>query len=324
MTTRRRFLRQTFAFSALAAAGWRRTLAAPIDPAAQHILMIGDWGTAKDFTAQTSVAKAMAAYAKEHRLNTGALLLLGDNFYGNFAGGTACPRWEKQFEQMYPRSAFDCPCYAVLGNHDYETQPAGKQDSQIAYTGQNGTRWTMPAKWFRFEFPTQNPLVTFLALDSNYYKPDEKKQALTAVEKAAQLAWLKAELAKPHAPFLITLGHHPIYSNGQHGDTAALVETWEPLFRQHKVHLYLCGHDHDLQHIEIADHPTSFVVSGGGGAKVRELKQDPKKRGPYGRDIYGFSHLEVSATALTLRHIDPDGRTLHAFTKTPQGQVAVL
>lgn len=325
MFSRRRFLRQTFAFSALAATGWRReAFAAPINPSAQHFLMIGDWGTAKDLGPQTSVAKAMAAYAKKHSLNPNALLLLGDNFYGNFDGGTACPRWETQFEQMYPASMFNCPCYAVLGNHDYERQPEGKQDSQVAYTGQGSKRWKMPAKWYRFEFPAQNPLVTFLALDSNYFTPDEKKNALTAGEKAAQLAWFEAELAKPHAPFLITLGHHPVYSNGQHGDTKTLVDVWDPLFRKHNVNLYLCGHDHDMQHIEFDGHPTSFVVSGGGGAKIRELKQDPKKRGPFGKDIYGFSHLEVSADSLVLRHVDPDGKTFHAFKKARDGKTTVL
>ena len=29
------------------------------------------------------------------------------------------------------------------------------------------TRWTMPSLWYRFEFPAKNPLITFLALDSN-------------------------------------------------------------------------------------------------------------------------------------------------------------
>ncbi|MEQ1859801.1 MAG: metallophosphoesterase [Chthoniobacteraceae bacterium] len=325
MTSRRRFLRQTFAFSALAAAGWRRhALGAPVDPAAQHILMLGDWGADNKIADQTRVAKAMAAYAQAQRIKPGALLMLGDNFYGKVNGGVSDPRWQTQFEQMYPQSAFDCPCYAILGNHDYYVEPASKPDDQLAYAAKGGTRWTMPAKWYRFEFPKVNPLVTFLALDSNYQKSDEKKQALTDAEKAAQLAWLKAELAKPHAPFVVALGHHPLYSNGQHGDTKPLLEAWEPIFRQHKVHLYLCGHDHDMQHLEFDGHPTSFAISGGGGAGVRELKQDPKKRGPFGQKIHGFSHLEMSAGSLVLRHLGADGRALHAFSKTPAGRVTVL
>ncbi len=321
MQTRRRFLRQTFVFSALAASGWRPALAAPIDPSAQHFLTIGDWGATGDLGPQTKVAKAMAVYAKAKSVKPEALLLLGDNFYGKMDGGVSDPRWQKQFEDMYPQSAFDCPCYAILGNHDYHVEPKSKPDDQLAYAAKGGTRWTMPAKWYRFEFPRQNPVVTFLALDSNYQKPDEAKQALTEEEKEKQLAWLKSELAKPHAPFVVALGHHPLYSNGVHGDTKALLDAWEPLFKQHKVHLYLGGHDHDMQHLEFDQHPTSFVISGGGGAKVRDLKKDPKERGPFGKGVYGFSHLEVSATSLVLRHLDDGGNVMHAFSKAPDGKV---
>ena len=47
---RRQFLRQSFAFSAIAAMGSRSLLAAPPDPAATHILMFGDWGRDDDLT----------------------------------------------------------------------------------------------------------------------------------------------------------------------------------------------------------------------------------------------------------------------------------
>jgi tartrate-resistant acid phosphatase type 5 len=96
------------------------------------------------------------------------------------------------------------------------------------------------------------------------------------------------------------------------------------LFREHNVTLYLAGHDHDLQHLEFEGHPTSFFLSGGGGADLYDLKIDPSKRGPYGQKVYGFSHLSVAAKQLTLRHFDSEGRLLHAFTKTPVGQLSVF
>ena len=51
------------------------------------------------------------------KLKPDAMLLLGDNFYGPFKGGTQCPRWKEQFEEMYPVSVCSGPCYAILGNH---------------------------------------------------------------------------------------------------------------------------------------------------------------------------------------------------------------
>ena len=88
-------------------------------------------------------------------------------------------------------------------------------------------------------------------------------------------------------PWLIALAHHPLYSNGIHGDHAHLIADWEPPFKEHGVNFYFCGHDHDMQHMEFEGHPTSFVLSGGGGARIREIKEI--KHGPFGQGIYGFS-----------------------------------
>jgi tartrate-resistant acid phosphatase type 5 len=322
-TTRRRFLRETFAFSALALTGASRSsFAAPtIDPAGNHLLMIGDWGASGKSKQQALVAAAMRTFVDSNKLKTDALLMLGDNFYGQFDGGVEGPRWKTQFEEMYPASTFHCPAYAVLGNHDYHVEPAEKPNVQLAYAKQGG-RWTMPAKWYRFDFPDVNPLVTFIALDSNYQTPTSAKQALTEQERVEQAAWLKAELAKPRQTrFLVVFGHHPLYSNGDHGDSSTLIKLWDPIFREHKVHLYLCGHDHDMQHLEFASHPTSFVISGGGGAGLRELTISPDQRGPFGRKVAGFSHLQVTPDRLILRHIDAEGGVLHAFSKSADGTV---
>ena len=93
--SRRRLLKQSFAFSAALAVGGRRRLVASgeISATDQHLLMIGDWGDFKDTKPQTAVAAGMKRYVQEAGLKPGAMLLLGDNFYGAFKGGTSCPRW---------------------------------------------------------------------------------------------------------------------------------------------------------------------------------------------------------------------------------------
>src|SRR5271154_2598765 len=195
--TRRRFLRQSFAFSALAALGSysRAAEAFPSSPNtnsdAAEILMIGDWGY-ENATAQTAVAKGLRAYAQQHALLPQALLPLGDNWYGALDGRVHPPRWQAQFEDMYPARAFDCPAYAILGNHDYQNYPESKVDAELAYARTGHTRWTMPARWYRFEFPAKNPLITFLALDSNVPKEhriplDRRDFTLTEQQHADQL-----------------------------------------------------------------------------------------------------------------------------------------
>jgi tartrate-resistant acid phosphatase type 5 len=331
VVSRRRFLRQTFAFSALAALGSVPGITAPqaSDPSAD-LLMIGDWGYDSHHEAQAGVATGMRQYVSHQSLNTQALLFLGDNWYGELAGGAQSPRWRTQFEGMYPADVFDCPAYAILGNHDYQKWPDSKVDAELEYARLGNKRWIMPSRWYRFEFPKKHPLITFIALDSNMPFRDGTSEkgrdfTLTPQQQAEQLAWLEAELKRPRTtPFLVVMGHHPVYSDGPHGDHPVLVRDWDPLFRKHKVDLYLAGHDHDLQHLEFEGHPTTFFLSGGGGADLYDLKIDPPKRGPYAKKVYGFSHLSVTENTMTLRHLDSEGRALHAFTKTAEGKILIL
>jgi tartrate-resistant acid phosphatase type 5 len=332
--SRRHFLRQSFVFSAAAVLHPFASFAAngklSPNPHDAHALMIGDWGDDRHLDSQSFVARAMATYTRQHRLKHDALFLLGDNFYGEFPGGVDCPRFRTDFEEMYPKNVFDCPAYAVPGNHDYEARPEIKLHSQLAYAARGKTRWTEPAQWYSYKFPLHKPVATVIALDSNMPFADGKlthgfTHVMTEEQRQQQLEWLHAELAKPlTTPFRIVIAHHPVFSNGPHGDHKVLIADWEPLLREHKVHLYLAGHDHDLQHLEFDDHPTSFFLSGEGGADLYDERNEVVQRGPFFHKVHGFSHLEVTDRLLTLRHLDTDINVIHAFTKSPDGKVVIL
>jgi tartrate-resistant acid phosphatase type 5 len=334
--SRRRFLRQSFAFSALASLGSLPALAKPgkaqlvkPKPGASHILAVGDWGYEKA-VAQMVTAKAMTDYARQHSIKTDALLMLGDNWYGPLPGGVNDPRWKTNFEDAYPASVFNCPAYAIPGNHDYQTMPESKVAAELAYAKKGGTRWTMPSLWYRIELPARNPVLTLIALDSNMPFANGTTVhgndfTLTEAQRVEQLAWLEAELNKPlTTPFLGVMGHHPVYSDGPHGDHKTLIRDWDPLLRKYNVHLYMGGHDHDLQHLEFDGHPTSFFLSGGGGADLYDLKIQSTDRGPYAQKVYGFSHLELTPEAILLCHLDQNGETIHAFTKKPDHSIQIL
>lgn len=295
--------------------------AATTEAGDQHWLMIGDFGSQEP--AQTAVAGGMKAYAQGLGAKLSGLLLLGDNFYKKTEGWSVdSPRWKTGFEDMYPKDVFDCPCPAVLGNHDYHDNTSPGSDGeqvQLAYAKRGGTRWHMPAKWYRMD----TPLVTFLAIDTNLKTTsgaDKEGKTITCLspqEEKDQLAWLKTELAKPRTtPWLVVMGHHPVYSNGVHGDSKQLVAEYAPLFQEHGVHLYLCGHDHDMQHLELEKQKTSYILSGGGGARVRELKNKDRQM-PYGVNIYGFTHMQANKDRLLVRHMDANRNQVHAFEKKP-------
>jgi len=332
--TRRRALRTLFCSSAALGLNLtlRRSVAQePVATDALHFLVLGDFGSGDKL--QSAVARSMETYARRLKFTPQGLWMLGDNFYKQLKGGVDSERWQSGFEKMYPASAFPGPCWAVLGNHDYHDTVDGEH-VQTAYAAKHpGTRWRMTAKYYRVDWPDRKPLVTFLALDTNWRSTNErihkssigkrKPWWMSEEEEAAQDAWLRAELAKPRtAPWLVVAGHHPFYTNGPHGDTKAVVEKWGALLQEHSVHLAMAGHDHDLQHLELEGLKTSFIVSGAGGARVRELKS--KRAVPFARDVQGFSHLQINADRLVLRHLDANGKQLHAFSKSPDGKVTLL
>ncbi len=331
---RRRFLRESFAFSALASMNPLASMGAPIrpKPEASHLLMLGDWGRDTKDGGQRKVAEGMAHYAQQMQMPVEALLMLGDNWYDMLPAGVDSPRWQSGFEEMYPKSLFNCPAYAIPGNHDYQVMPVNKLEAELAYAKRGNTRWTMPSLWYSFTFPAKHPVITFIALDSNVphagtdggMHEDGVDFTLTRHQHEQQLAWLETELGRTRTtPFTVVMAHHPIYSNGPHGDHPLLIADWEPLFRKHKVHAYLAGHDHDLQHLEFEEHPTSFVLSGGGGAELYTLRSEEAARGPYAAKVHGFTHLEATPKALTFRHLDGDGRVVHSFSKMPDGKMQI-
>ncbi len=327
--SRRRVLRTVFCSSAMLGLNIHRAGASAAEapaPGDDHWLMIGDFGSQEP--AQSAVAGGMKAYLQGLGAKPAGLLLLGDNFYKKTEKWSpTSERWKTGFEDMYPKDVFDCPCPAVLGNHDYHDNIDGEK-VQLAYSKAGATRWHMPAKWYRMD----TPLVTFLCIDTNLpsisgtkdTKTGVIKPSLTADEAKAQMAWFKTEIAKPRTtPWLIVIGHHPVYSNGVHGDSKQLVKDYAPLMQEHGAHLYLCGHDHDLQHLELEGQKTSFVLSGGGGARVRELPNKDRKM-PYGLNIYGFTHLQANKSRLVVRHFDANRKQVHAFEKRPDYSFVVV
>lgn len=315
--SRRRLIKTLFCSSVAMKVNLSSSLMAQPAPAGSLDLMaIGDFGSVN----QLPVAKAMVKYAKSMGKPSAGMLLLGDNFYGPMPGGVKSERWQTGFSEPYPAETFPGPCWAILGNHDYH-DTRGNEQVQLSYAASldRKTRWTMPGKYYRVDLPAENPQVTFLMIDTNWEsinKPiDENAEPfwMTAAEQEAQLVWLEKELASKRAPFTIVAGHHPIFSDAKHGDTEALVKTIAPLLEKYDIHAYLCGHDHDLQHLELEGYKTSFVVSGGGGAKLYENK--PPRKGSVVHTVFGFTHLSFRDNRLHIRHIAQDGNVVHAFSK---------
>ncbi len=114
----------------------------------------------------------------------------------------------------------------MLGNHDYKD---GKDAIELEYAKANPqSRWKLPARWYRLDIPHENPLVTVLMLDS-----DRDLMAKDLWTEEAK--WIEAELSKPRGTWTLCCAHHPLFTNGGHGDNGPLKSLWGPMFEKYKV-----------------------------------------------------------------------------------------
>jgi hypothetical protein len=274
------------------------------------VLAMGDWGTGQP--EQKKVAAALVDYVKASTTPVDAMLLVGDNFYMDIPRGIDDPVFRTVFEEIYDPATLSFPFYVALGNHDYIN---GKDLSELGYSKAHpDSRFKLPARWYRVDFPPKNPQVSVLMLDSD-------KDSLSKAQWAEQLKWVDTELAKPRGTWTLCCAHHPLFSNGSHGDNGVLQKEWGPLLDKYKVDFYVCGHDHDLQHLQIAPYFSSFLLVGGGGADTRAMRHDD--RGPLSRHTHGFANLTFDGNTATVRYINDEGKTLHLFTRDKSGKVTV-
>ena len=321
----RRDLIKTLVFSSAAlGAGWP-SVSKAADPKTDfgkqgvHFLAVGDFGSGKE--GQTQVARKMNEFAAGLGEPLTAVLALGDNFYNMLTP----ERFETGFEAMYSKEHLDVPFYACLGNHDYgpeydSKQGRAKADMQLEYAKANpSSRWKMPAKWYSVEFPdADKPLVKVIYLDSNTFEG-----ALTPQEKVAQKRWLEAELKKEtKAKWTWVVSHYPVFSDTtKRKDNKNLIKNWGPYFQANPISLYISGHDHNLQHLQVDGYHPSFLVSGGGGASLYGITGTGRG---FSRQILGFNHLHVNDERILVQLIDGEGNLMHAFERNLQGGIKIL
>lgn len=257
-----------------------------------RILAFGDFGeqASRGAGEQRQLARAMSAFHADHPFDFG--LTLGDNFYPSGLASADDPRWESQWERLY--SPLGIRLYAILGNHDHRA--VGSPEAEQKRSEKSAT-WCLPRPWYTY---TAGPVQLF-AIETTVY---DEPEVVEGIDGAAQLAWLDKALAQSNARWKVVYGHHPIYSNGEHGKegNGALPRVKKPLLpllRKHKVDVYLSGHDHDLQALAPED-GVHFFVSGAGGRYLRGFDLDQCRVWGAERS-YGFTVLETDPMGLSLK-----------------------
>ena len=234
-------------------------------------LAVGDWGRDGAFH-QAEVAAQMGETAAQ--VGAKFVIAVGDNFYEDGVASVSDPKWKTSFEDVYTAPSLQVPWYVALGNHDYHGEP----QAQVDY-GKTSPRWRMPQRSYRFaETSPAGVTVETFVLDTTPLIPAYKVHPWLGPKLAgqgdptAQLAWLDSALGASKANWKIVVGHHPIWAgdnshagNEGHAGSPELVAQLDPILIRHGVHLYLNGHDHELQHTQRG---AQHYVCTGAGSKM--------------------------------------------------------
>jgi hypothetical protein len=267
--------------------------------------VLGDWGV-NGKGHQQAVAEQINLLSR--RFNAQFIITTGDNFYPNGVESTTDGQWKTSFENIYNKEGHTVPWFPTLGNHDYGVNP----QAQVEYSGISN-RWKMPARYYTVEKGIgESKKALFVFTDTSPFVRSYHRRGMADLplqDTAAQLRWLRETLNAANHNWKIVVGHHPIFSSGEHGDTPELLQRFKPLLVQSRADFYLCGHDHTLEHIYRNNETPHYLVSGGGGAGSYSIDQKPSSR--FARSSPGFLVMTLYAAAANFYFFNHEGKLLY-------------
>lgn len=273
-----------------------------------HFYTIGDWGR-NGYYRQKELADMMDLAG--HVVEPEFIVSTGDNFYPNGVASIQDPYWISSYENIYTGPSLFCPWYVILGNHDYR----GNYQAQIDYT-HISQRWNMPSQYYFKDIKADDGATARLVfidttpLNDEYYE-EAKYAKVHGQDTTAQLHWID-EVLDVEVDWKIVVGHHPFYTGGKRKEDKMWVRSHvEELLTKHKVHLYLAGHEHDLQHIKNKDLPTHHIISGS-GSEIR--KTGMMEHSVYAKSIQGFVSSTITKDSIFNQFVDYEGNVIYSHT----------
>jgi hypothetical protein len=253
--------------------------------------VMGDSGSGS--ANQYSVAKRLTKWAPEFVLH------MGDVVYEKGELEQYGPRYMDPFHALVANTVV----YPTPGNHDYGM---GNLNGYTSFFEVPRAQMRDQERWYTFTYGN----AQFFSLDTNL--PFDKG--------TPQYNWLVAQLAASKAPWKFAYFHHPMYSSGEHGSSLYLRQAWGPLFERHNVQLVFAGHDHHFERSKPREDfvrdgvPTTYYVTGGAGAWLRGVKQQPFTA--ITQSAYHFLGVQVTDRELSVDAIDKGGFVIDRFKLT--------
>ncbi len=257
-----------------------------------NILSVGDWGSAAlggyHLRNAKNTADAMKIYASEYKPKL--VLNTGDNFYYCGIQNISDPQISVDYVNLFGNLSL--PWYNALGNHDYGFNP----DAQLELN-QTIPEWIMDNRYYHsriildsdnnYNYKNNTSVVlNIIVLDTNPcindYRGDDRAkwdpcsiryptcapmqgeclfhENIIAQDCTSQLEWFNNTLSNiPPDEWVFVIGHH----KADEIDT----EDFQTLLDSNRVHLYLNGHNHNLEHYSINDQ-AKYMTTGAGGMVI--------------------------------------------------------
>ena len=227
----------------------------------------------------------------------------------------------------------------MLGNHDYGGEFVGQEMGGVGNEFDKGpievqysassTKWNMPATHYTLKFGP----VGLIMLDTNSILWDNS-------DNGDQSLWYPAALAElSEATWIFTAGHHPLRSNGAHGDAGDYEaievggteipipvpimdgDTVLDFFNDNicgTIDMAFAGHDHNRQWInEPGACAGAELIVTGAGAKVKDFDNETRNATRFQDDqTEGFVYVSIDGNTATVEFIDKTGNLDYSDTIT--------
>jgi hypothetical protein len=234
--------------------------------------VVGDSGTGD--VNQKAVFSAMQRYVEREKRPVDLYLHVGDMAYPK---GTDA-EFQRNFFEVYQPLLRNTVCWAAMGNHEGATSKGlfGTGPYYDAYVcpkrGEAGGLASATEAYYSFDYGS----VHFICLDSH----DLDRDPLGVMAQ-----WLKADLEKTKADWIIGFWHHPPYTKGSHDSDkeSQLIEMRElimPIMESGGVDLVLTGHSHIYERSMLID-GAYHTPTTAAGVVLNDGDGDPKGDGPY-------------------------------------------
>ncbi|XP_077981556.1 tartrate-resistant acid phosphatase type 5-like [Glandiceps talaboti] len=306
---------------------------------ALRFTVIGDWGGIPIFPYtspfEVAVASTMGKIADNH--GSQFTIALGDNFYETGVKDVNDKRFQETFENVFTASSLQQPWYVCAGNHDHK----GNITAQLAYTSVS-QRWNFPELYYskRFTIPNSSSSLLMVLIDTviltgntdDLTPGTELEGPDDPVLADAQLQWIEATLKASTDDYIIVGGHYPVWSIAEHGPNNLLVTQLKPLLEKYDVTAYLCGHDHNLQHLKENSSSVDYFVIGAGDIVDPSTKH--KDAVPPGSLKYhwadllglgGFGYIEATPQNMTVAlYQASNGKDVYKTVLNPRKNIDYL